>query len=335
MRVRLGTVFPYDDSQSQQSPCRRGRRRTACRVRGERQVTIPGFPTGFSASAERGGGRPCPKSSIGRRSPTPPRGPTHDGVLLAGGVACFPTEGVPVLAASGLIPEAIDRLRAGGAPLDVAVRGPAAARDWLPSLGLVPRRLARRSWPGPLTLLAERAREKGVASRLPDRVREAVCPGGSLRLRCPGHAAILEVARPPDGAAGPDAGTRTGGRRGGPDRQRRTRAVPDADGRRRRGRGVASRGAGGGDGGDAPAAVGVLAGVRLHRQHLPQPAGRGAVQEAAGRTARLHGGRLAGARIFRAFGGAGGDDGRPGGGRGGATWPAPTGPTWPATAAGR
>jgi protein-tyrosine phosphatase len=114
-------------------------------------------------------------------------------VLRTGGVVCFPTEGVPVLAANALIPEAVDRLRAGGAPLDVAIRRPAAARDWLPSLGLVPLRLARRFWPGPLTLLAEGGAARGVASRLPGRVREAVCPGDSLRLRSPGHAAILEV----------------------------------------------------------------------------------------------------------------------------------------------
>ena len=103
------------------------------------------------------------------------------GVLREGGVVCFPTEGVPVLAANGLVPEAIDRLRTAGTPLDVAVRGPAAARDWLPSLGLIPRRLAKRFWPGPLTLLAERGADEGVASRLPERVREAVFPGGSLR----------------------------------------------------------------------------------------------------------------------------------------------------------
>jgi protein-tyrosine-phosphatase/tRNA A37 threonylcarbamoyladenosine synthetase subunit TsaC/SUA5/YrdC len=114
-------------------------------------------------------------------------------VVRNGGVVCFPTEGVPVLAANGLAPEAIDRLAAGGAPLDVAVRSAAAARDWLPPLGMVPRRLARRFWPGPLTLLAERGAEEGIASHLPDRVRKALCPGGSIRLRSPGHEAVLEV----------------------------------------------------------------------------------------------------------------------------------------------
>jgi protein-tyrosine phosphatase len=114
-------------------------------------------------------------------------------VLHGGGVVCFPTEGTPVLAASGLAADAVDRLRSAAMSLDVAVRGPAAARDWVPSLGLLPRRLARRFWPGPLTLLAERGADEGVGSRLPDRVREAVFPGGSLRLRCPGHAAILET----------------------------------------------------------------------------------------------------------------------------------------------
>jgi protein-tyrosine-phosphatase/tRNA A37 threonylcarbamoyladenosine synthetase subunit TsaC/SUA5/YrdC len=114
-------------------------------------------------------------------------------VLEDGGVVCFPTEGVPVLAAGGLTTEAVERVRAGGQPIEVAVRNAAAARDWVPLLGLLPRRLARRFWPGPLIVWSERGGSEGVASRLPDRVREVVCPGGSIRLRSPAHGAILEV----------------------------------------------------------------------------------------------------------------------------------------------
>lgn len=114
-------------------------------------------------------------------------------VLRGGGVVCFPTEGVPVLAAGALVRDAVARLQAGQAPLEVAVRGPGAIRDWVPSLGTLPRRLARRFWPGPLILLAERGANEGVAGRLPDPVRAAIGPGGSLRLRCPGHEAILQV----------------------------------------------------------------------------------------------------------------------------------------------
>jgi protein-tyrosine phosphatase len=114
-------------------------------------------------------------------------------ILRAGGVVCFPTEGRPVLAASGLNADAVERLRTGDAPLDVAVRGAGVARDWLPLLGRLPRRLARRFWPGPLALLAERGADEGVASRLPGRGREALGPNGSLRLRCPAHRAILDV----------------------------------------------------------------------------------------------------------------------------------------------
>jgi protein-tyrosine phosphatase len=114
-------------------------------------------------------------------------------VLREGGVVAFPTEGAPVLAAGGLAPAAVERLAATGSPLDVAVRGPGAARDWVPSLGKLPLRLARRFWPGPLTLLAERGADEGIAVALPGRVRQAVCPGGAIRLRSPGHGAILEV----------------------------------------------------------------------------------------------------------------------------------------------
>ena len=79
-----------------------------------------------------------------RPSPTPSRPPdARAGVLRAGGVVCFPTEGVPVHSGEWTDPEAVGRLRAGGTPLDVAVRGSAAARDWL-------RRWVwcRGDWPG-------------------------------------------------------------------------------------------------------------------------------------------------------------------------------------------
>jgi protein-tyrosine phosphatase len=114
-------------------------------------------------------------------------------VLEEGGVVSFPTEGLPVLAASGLAVDAVQRLAESGARLDVAVSGEAMARQWLPALGELPRRLARRLWPGPLVLQSESGAGAGIASTLPGRVCEIVCPGDSIRLRCPDHDAILEV----------------------------------------------------------------------------------------------------------------------------------------------
>ena len=78
--------------------------------------------------------------------------------LLRGEVVALPTESAYVVAASGLHPDAVARLtgwRTGdGVPLPaVAVRGTADARDWVPDLGPLGRRLAARCWPGPVVFV--------------------------------------------------------------------------------------------------------------------------------------------------------------------------------------
>jgi protein-tyrosine phosphatase len=110
--------------------------------------------------------------------------------LRAGRVVAFPTETSPVLAASGLVPEAVQRLPD---PSRLAVRGLGEARDWVPALGPLAQRLARRFWPGPLVLACRDGLELGLLDRLPPPVRRRVCPEGALHLRSPAHPAILEV----------------------------------------------------------------------------------------------------------------------------------------------
>jgi L-threonylcarbamoyladenylate synthase len=116
--------------------------------------------------------------------------------LRAGGCVAFPTESSYALAACALCPEAVRRIsgtdKAVG-PLAVAVGGLTAARDWVPGLSPLGQRLARRFWPGPLTLLCADGVADGLAGRLPAPVREALAPDGGLRLRTPAHRAILEV----------------------------------------------------------------------------------------------------------------------------------------------
>ena len=120
--------------------------------------------------------------------------------LRAGGVVAFPTETGYHLTASGLAPEAVGRLRRPGmrepeAPLPLAVLGAAEARNWAPGMGPLGRRLARRFWPGPLTLESGEGVCDGLAGRLPDAVRQEVCRDGRLRLRSPAHEAVLAVMR--------------------------------------------------------------------------------------------------------------------------------------------
>jgi protein-tyrosine phosphatase len=120
-------------------------------------------------------------------------------LLRSGRPVAFPTETGYTVAASALCPEAAAAVaRAGGqteiGPLTVAVSGPGEAPDWVPALGRVGRRLARRCWPGPVTLQAPGAGQ-GLASRLPAEVRARAVPADEVRLRAPAHEAILEVMR--------------------------------------------------------------------------------------------------------------------------------------------
>src|SRR5919202_673732 len=78
--------------------------------------------------------------------------------------------------------------------LEVAVCTHAEVRDWLPGLGPLGLRLARRCWPGPLTLL-QGPGEDSLVGRLPWPVRARLCPGDTLGVRSPAHRAVLDVLR--------------------------------------------------------------------------------------------------------------------------------------------
>jgi protein-tyrosine phosphatase len=120
--------------------------------------------------------------------------------LARGELVGFPTETVYGLAASALVSEAVERLRhAKGRPeekpLSLAIRGAAEVGDWMPDLSRLGRRLARRCWPGPVTLVSGAGVAQGLASRLPGGVRQCVCPTGTVGLRVPAHEAVHEVLR--------------------------------------------------------------------------------------------------------------------------------------------
>jgi len=110
--------------------------------------------------------------------------------LQAGQVLAFPTDTGACLAASGLVESAVARL---SGPLQLAVRGMAEARDWVPGLSPMGQRLARRFWPGPLTLLCRAGLEQGLLERLSGPIRQRISSEGVLSLRSPGHEALLEV----------------------------------------------------------------------------------------------------------------------------------------------
>jgi protein-tyrosine phosphatase len=121
-------------------------------------------------------------------------------VLRNGGLVAFPTETVYGVAAHALCPAAVERLvhckgRPEDKPLTLALDGPAEGADWVPGMSRLGRRLSRRCWPGPVTLVFQGAVQEGLASRLPAAVRRRVCPDQSIGLRVPAHDAILHVLR--------------------------------------------------------------------------------------------------------------------------------------------
>ncbi len=120
--------------------------------------------------------------------------------LAEGGVVGFPTETVYGLAASALDEAAVARLqslkrRAGAKPLTLAIKSADEARDYAPDLCPLGRRLARRCWPGPITLVVDDSHPESLVRRLPAKVQTAVSPQQVIGLRVPGHQAVLEVLR--------------------------------------------------------------------------------------------------------------------------------------------
>src|SRR6185369_9341894 len=123
-----------------------------------------------------------------------PRDAVHRAVqaLVEGKVVALPTETVYIAAASGLSEKAVERLlalRSGrlNEPATLAVRSTEEVLDYVPKLPPIGQRLARRCWPGPVTLQLTDAHPESAIYRLPQRVRVAVVPQGEIRVRVPAH----------------------------------------------------------------------------------------------------------------------------------------------------
>jgi len=119
-------------------------------------------------------------------------------VLAAGQLVVFPTETVYGLAASALDARAVTKLvevkgRRRDHPLTLAIRSADEARDYVPDMSRLAHRLARRCWPGPVTLVVDDSHPESLVRRLPLEVRRVVSPGSTVGLRVPGHQVILDV----------------------------------------------------------------------------------------------------------------------------------------------
>ncbi|MFH1267716.1 MAG: L-threonylcarbamoyladenylate synthase, partial [Planctomycetota bacterium] len=135
--------------------------------------------------------------------------------VAEGKLVVFPTETVYGVAARALDGEAVERLievkgREAGHPLTLAIRSAEEARDYAPDLSPLAQRLARRCWPGPVTLVVDDSHPESLVRRLPLSVQQAVSPGGTVGLRVPGHQLILDVLRMVSGPLALSSANRNG-----------------------------------------------------------------------------------------------------------------------------
>jgi protein-tyrosine phosphatase len=120
--------------------------------------------------------------------------------LRAGRLVVFPTETVYGVAANATNPEAMSRLRAlkgraDSKPFTVHLGNRRQARKFLTAAPPVVRRLIRKAWPGPLTLICEEpAPDKtAIAATCPPQQLHELYQGGMVGLRCPDHAAAARL----------------------------------------------------------------------------------------------------------------------------------------------
>jgi protein-tyrosine phosphatase len=128
-------------------------------------------------------------------------------VIRQGGLVAFPTETVYGLGARADIPQAIRRLRAAkkrdeGKPFTVHIGRRRDVERFVPEMPLIARRLTRKAWPGPLTLLLEVSDplRAPVVSELGEEVAQELYQNGLVGVRCPDDqtaADLLNEAGPP------------------------------------------------------------------------------------------------------------------------------------------
>ncbi len=123
-------------------------------------------------------------------------------ILKSGGLVAFPTETVYGLGADASNSEAVAKIfavkgRPAGHPLIVHLADAVQIANWASEVPEAARKLARKFWPGPLTLILRRA----------PRVSDAVTGGqDTVALRVPSHPVALQLlARFGGGIAAPSA----------------------------------------------------------------------------------------------------------------------------------
>lgn len=141
-----------------------------------------------------------PPVMIDIRSAEDSRDVVHRAVqaLAEGKLVAFPTETVYTVAASVLNTDAMARLAALQQPsalIELAVKSADELIDYVPSVSPLAQRLARRCWPGPVTLKIDDSSPESLLAQLPPSVQHALAPEGALNIRVPAHQVFRDTLR--------------------------------------------------------------------------------------------------------------------------------------------
>jgi tRNA threonylcarbamoyl adenosine modification protein (Sua5/YciO/YrdC/YwlC family) len=143
-----------------------------------------------------------PPAVIDLRTTDDPRDVVHRVVqaLAEGKLVALPTETVYGVAANALHEKAVERLiavkgRPETNPLTLAIKSAESAWDYVPRMSPLAERLARRCWPGPITLVLDHDRADSLVRQLPPAVQKAVAPSSTIGFRVPAHDLMLSVLR--------------------------------------------------------------------------------------------------------------------------------------------
>ena len=123
-------------------------------------------------------------------------------LLSEGELVAFPTETVYVVAADALNSSGVEKLLElfDLAPEEnrgcvLGIKGMQQALDYIPHMSLLGGKLARRCWPGPVTIQYHLSHQEGLLNSLPPETRTAVSVNDDVALRTPAHDVILEALR--------------------------------------------------------------------------------------------------------------------------------------------
>ncbi len=126
--------------------------------------------------------------------------------LNSGGLVIFPTETVYGVAARADLPDALSRLyslkqRPGEQPFTVHIAKKSDADDYAPDASPIARRLMRKCWPGPLTLIltTESPESTPIAERHGPDFAKIIYHNGTVGLRCPDFTAATDFLAAAEG----------------------------------------------------------------------------------------------------------------------------------------